>query len=69
MLMLFTFRAASLALLYLLNTQAEDGSWRVKRRAVPLQQHFESGFPYGRDQFISAAGTAWSTIALALAAR
>jgi hypothetical protein len=54
---------------FLLNTQAEDGSWYVKRRAVPIQPFFESGFPYGRDQFISATATNWATTALAIAAR
>ena len=52
---------------FLLNTQFADGSWFVKSRAIPLQPHFESGFPFGRDQFISAAGTNWAAGALALA--
>ena len=52
---------------FLLKTQFADGSWFVKSRAIPLQPHFESGFPFGRDQFISAAGTNWATRALALA--
>jgi len=50
---------------YLLKTQAQDGSWHVKTRSIWLQPYFESGFPYGRDQFISAAGTAWASMALA----
>lgn len=53
---------------YLLRTQASDGSWHVKSRAIWFQPYFESGFPYGRDQFISTAGTAWATLALTLAA-
>jgi ankyrin repeat protein len=52
---------------YLLSTQADDGTWRVKTRAIWLQPYFESGFPYGRDQFISTAGTAWAAMALAAA--
>jgi ankyrin repeat protein len=52
---------------YLLGTQAEDGTWRVKTRAIWLQPYFESGFPYGKDQFISTAGTAWAAMALAAA--
>jgi glycogen debranching enzyme len=52
---------------FLLKTQFADGSWFVKSRAIPLQPHFESGFPFGRDQFISAAGTNWAAHALALA--
>ena len=54
---------------YLLRTQAPDGSWHVETRAIWLQPYFESGFPYGRDQFISAAGTAWAVMALAPAAQ
>jgi ankyrin repeat protein len=49
---------------YLLRTQAADGSWHVKSRSIWLQPYFESGFPYGQDQFISTAGTAWATMAL-----
>jgi ankyrin repeat protein len=51
---------------YLLNTQAEDGSWHVNTRSIWLQPYFESGFPYGHDQWISAAGTAWATMALSV---
>jgi ankyrin repeat protein len=51
---------------YLLRTQADDGSWHVKTRALPVQPYFESGFPYGQDQWISAAGTSWASMALAL---
>ena len=50
---------------YLLRTQAADGSWHVRSRSIWLQPYFESGFPYGRDQFISTAGTAWASLALA----
>src|SRR4030095_3370212 len=49
---------------FLLRTQFADGSWRVPSRTWPLQPHFDSGFPHGRDQWISAGGTAWATIAL-----
>jgi ankyrin repeat protein len=54
---------------YLLRTQEADGSWHVRGRALPLQSLFESGFPHGRDQWISAAGTSWATMALSLALR
>ena len=53
---------------YLLRTQAADGTWHVKTRSIWLQPYFESGFPYGRDQFISTAGTAWASMALSAAA-
>ena len=51
---------------YLLETQAADGSWHVNSRSIWLQPYFESGFPYGTDQWISAAGTSWAAIALSL---
>lgn len=52
---------------YLLVTQKEDGSWHVKTRSKPFQTYFESGYPHGKDQFISSAAAGWSTTALALA--
>jgi len=54
---------------FLLKTQYGDGSWFVRSRALPLQPYFESGFPYGRDQFISAAATNWATQALIASTR
>ena len=54
---------------FLLKTQIADGSWYVRSRAVPLQPYFESDFPHGHDQWISAAATAWATRALAVLAR
>jgi len=51
---------------FLLNSQMEDGSWYVRTRALGFQPYFDSGFPYGVDQFISAAGTSWATMALTL---
>ncbi len=53
---------------YLVMRQKHDGSWYVPTRAYPAQQYFESGFPHKKDQFISAAATAWAVIALAPAA-
>jgi N-acyl-D-amino-acid deacylase len=51
---------------FLLTTQYPDGSWFVRTRAFPVQPYFESGFPFGRHQWISAAGTAWAARAIAL---
>jgi ankyrin repeat protein len=51
----------------LLRTQFDDGSWFVQSRSWPFQPYFESDFPYGRDQWVSAAGTAWAVMALVLA--
>ena len=52
---------------YLLRTQLDDGSWVVHSRSFPVQPYYESGFPHGRNQFISSAATAWAATALALA--
>jgi hypothetical protein len=41
----------------------------VKARALVIQPYFESGFPYGHDQFISVAASNWAAMALALAVR
>jgi ankyrin repeat protein len=51
---------------FLLSTQQEDGSWYVKSRALAFQPWFDAGFPHGHDQWISAAGTNWAAMALAL---
>ena len=50
-------------------TQLADGSWYVHSHALGIQPYFESGFPHGRDQFISATATNWATQALVLAGR
>jgi hypothetical protein len=52
---------------FLIADQHEDGSWFVKSRSKPFQPYFESGFPYGKDQFISMAATSWAVTALCLA--
>jgi ankyrin repeat protein len=51
---------------FLLKTQLRDGSWYTRSRAVPFQPYFESGFPHGHDQWISATATNWAAMALAL---
>lgn len=51
---------------YLLSTQLADGTWHVHRRAFPFQPTMQSGFPHSRDSWISAAGTSWAVMALAL---
>jgi len=53
---------------FLLRSQRPDGSWWVRSRAFPIQPYKESGFPHGKDQWISAAGTSWAAMALSLAA-
>jgi hypothetical protein len=51
---------------YLLQTQLEDGTWYVRRRAFPFQPTMNSGFPHGKDSWISAAATSWAVMALAV---
>lgn len=50
---------------FLLGTQYQDGAWLVKTHSFPVQRYFESGFPFGRHQWISAAGTSWASLAIA----
>jgi squalene cyclase len=50
---------------FLLNSQLEDGSWYVRTRALAIQPYFDSDFPHGPDQFISAAASNWASMALA----
>lgn len=54
---------------YLLRNQEPDGSWLVHTRAVPQNVYLESGFPHGKFQFISYAGSCWATMALIYAAQ
>jgi ankyrin repeat protein len=54
---------------FLMNTQMEDGTWYVQSRTIPFQPYFDGGFPYGLDQFVSAAATNWATMALVPLAR
>jgi ankyrin repeat protein len=54
---------------FLLKTQAADGSWYVATRihAPVSPPYFETGYPYGHNQFISAMGACWAVIALSRA--
>ena len=52
------------AVRFLMQTQRPDGSWHVVTRVEPIQEYFESGFPHGTNQFISAFATGWATLAL-----
>src|SRR6202040_4005071 len=56
---------------FLLSTQAPDGSWHVESRLHPpapvSPPYFETGYPYGHDQFISTMGSSWALMALARA--
>ena len=50
---------------FLLGSQYQDGTWLVRSHSFPTQRYFESGFPFGRHQWISAAGTGWAALAIA----
>ena len=52
---------------FLLGSQLEDGTWHVVRRAFPFQPTMRSGFPHGRDGWISSAGSSWAVMALSAA--
>jgi ankyrin repeat protein len=54
---------------FLMETQLEDGSWLVRTRAPSFQPYFDSDFPHGYDQFISAAASNWAVMALLPAVR
>lgn len=54
---------------FLLRSQHADGTWHVPSRVLAVQPLFDIGFPHRRDSWISAAGTNWAAIALALAAQ
>lgn len=49
---------------FLLRTQEEDGSWFVNKRAIPANNYFHAGFPYGESQYASFNATCWATLAL-----
>ena len=50
---------------FLLKNQYQNGAWFVKSRAYPTQTYFESGYPFGHNQWISAAGASWASLAIA----
>ena len=50
---------------FLIGSQYPDGAWLVRTHTFPVQRYFESGFPFGRHQWISAAGTSWAALAIA----
>lgn len=53
---------------FLLSTQADDGTWHVATRMISPAEvsppYFTTGFPYGKDEYISYAGTCWAVMAL-----
>jgi ankyrin repeat protein len=53
------------------STGITDGTWHVPSRLYPpaplSPDYFESGYPYGHDQMISALGASWAIMAFARA--
>jgi ankyrin repeat protein len=53
---------------FLFSSQASDGTWHVRTRMVSpatvSPPYFATGFPYGKDEFLSYAGTSWAVMAL-----
>ena len=49
---------------YLLKQQLADGSWHVESRSKPFQLYFETGYPHGKDQFISTTAACWASLVL-----
>jgi len=60
--------APSTDLKFLLSTQAPDGTWQVHTRMLspaPVSpEYFSTGFPYGKDEYLSYAASSWAVIAL-----
>jgi ankyrin repeat protein len=53
---------------FLVTSQAADGSWHVRSRMISPADisppYFHTGFPYGKDEFLSYAGSCWAVMAL-----
>ena len=53
---------------FLISTQASDGTWHVHTRMISpadvSPKYFATGFPYGKDEFLSYAGSCWAVMAL-----
>ncbi|HEY2383760.1 MAG TPA: ankyrin repeat domain-containing protein [Terriglobia bacterium] len=60
--------AFSKGLKFILSTQAPDGTWHVHTRMLSpadiSPKYFATGFPYGKDEFLSYAGSSWAVMAL-----
>ena len=53
---------------FLISSQARDGTWRVRTRMISPASisppYFATGFGYGKDEFLSYAGSCWAVMAL-----
>ncbi len=53
---------------FLISTQARNGTWHVRTRMISPAEisppYFSTGFPYGKDEFLSYTGSCWAVMAL-----
>ncbi|HVH28813.1 MAG TPA: ankyrin repeat domain-containing protein [Vicinamibacterales bacterium] len=61
-------RAAARGVAFLVSSQARDGTWRVRTRMISPAEvspmYFATGFPYGKDEFLSFTGSCWAVMGL-----
>ena len=61
-------RATSRGVAFLVSSQARDGTWRVRTRMISPAEvspmYFATGFPYGKDEFLSFTGSCWAVMGL-----
>jgi ankyrin repeat protein len=61
-------RALSRGVAFLESSQARDGTWRVRTRMISPAEvspmYFATGFPYGKDEFLSFTGSCWAVMGL-----
>jgi ankyrin repeat protein len=61
-------RAPSRGVAFLVSSQARDGTWRVRTRMISPAEvspmYFATGFPYGKDEFLSFTGSCWAVMGL-----
>jgi ankyrin repeat protein len=61
-------RAVARGVAFLVSSQARDGTWRVRTRMISPAEvspmYFATGFPYGKDEFLSFTGSCWALMGL-----
>src|SRR5438477_19792 len=61
-------RASVRGVAFLISSQAGDGTWRVRTRMISPAEvspmYFATGFPYGKDEFLSFTGSCWAVMGL-----
>jgi Prenyltransferase and squalene oxidase repeat len=66
-----TSAAEHRGLAFLIRTQAADGTWRTHSRMLSPAHvsppYFKTGYPYGKDEFLSFAGACWALRAMSAA--